>query len=304
MKNIKLIISLLFIPFLISCTTQKKKEVKKPVKARKDVRILCTGDLMLDWGVRETVEKMGAKYLFANITGFLKEYDFRFCNLENPISDRGEPNPQKKYIFLANPDLVKILNAADINIVSLANNHSYDYGEKALLETMTNLYKSGINFSGAGMNIGSAHLPVSFELRKNKVALFSYTAIADEGSLATDTQPGIAGASLEVMKEDIIQFRKFHDFILVSIHWGIEYSDYPHEEQIDMAHELIDAGADVIIGHHPHIYQGIEIYKKRPIFYSLGNYLFGSINEDIRDNIVVGLRLLKGRMMSFSVYAT
>jgi poly-gamma-glutamate synthesis protein (capsule biosynthesis protein) len=152
------------------------------------------------------------------------------------------------------------------------------------------------------MNLGSAHLPISMDTLGIKFAVFAYSYIADNETFATDSVPGIAGASLDLIKEDIEQFRAFNDFIIISIHWGVEYSGYPLDEQIDIAHSIIDAGADAVIGHHPHVFQGIEIYKGRPIFYSLGNFIFGSINEDIRDNILVELKLIKKGMISFNVH--
>lgn len=285
-----------------ACFSSSEKKNEKKQAPREDARFLFGGDIMLDWGIGEVIEKEGYKYPFVMIKDFLDKYDYRFCNLECPVSEKGKPHVDKKYIFLGKPEFLRSLKYAGINGVSLANNHTNDFGKTALIETMANLYKNGIGFTGAGMNIGSAHLPVSTKIRGMKFAIFAYTVIACDDSFATDSRPGVAGASLDLIKGDIGQFRPFNDFIIVSIHWGVEYSDYPIDDQIDMAHSIIDSGADAIIGHHPHIFQGIEIYKGKPIFYSLGNFVFGSINEDIQDNILVELIFLKKELLSFSVY--
>ena len=287
---------------ITACFLRTGKEALKEVKPENEIRLLFGGDVMLDWGIGEIIEKEGYEYPFNNIKDFLRSFDFRFCNLECPISAEGEPDPVKKYIFLAKPDYVESLVYAGIDGVSLANNHTCDFGKTAFINTMTVLSQKGIRFAGAGINIGSAHLPISVTTRGIKFAVLAYSYIADNENFATDNEPGIAGASLEVIKEDIQQFRVLNDFIIISIHWGVEYSDYPLDEQIDIAHSIIDAGADAVIGQHSHVFQGIEIYNNRPIFYSLGNFIFGSINEDIRDNIVVELKLIKKGMVSFNVH--
>ncbi len=301
MKSKKIISPLFAFLIFNGCFFQPKKDAPK-VEVRKDLRVLFAGDVMLDWGISDVIEKNGYKYPFEDIKEFLKQFDYRFCNLECPVSEEGEPHPDKKYIFLGKPEYIETLKYGDINGVSLANNHSNDFGKTALLNTLTNLYTNGISFTGAGMNIGSAHLPISIDIKNVRLAVFAYSVIANDDSFATDSTPGIAGFSLDLIKEDIEQFRRLHDFIIISIHWGNEYSRYPTEKQIEMAHAIIDAGADVIIGHHPHIFQGIEIYKKKPIFYSLGNFIFGSINEDIRDNVLLEVSFLKEGIAYFSVF--
>ena len=269
---------------------------------KKDVSILFCGDVMLDWGIKEIVKKEGYNYPLKELKDFLLQFDYRFCNLECPISTIGTPHKNKKYIFLAKPDQIKLLKYGNINGVSLANNHIYDYGEKAMINTMTNLNLNEISFSGAGMTSNSAHIPIIIDINEIHFAIFAYSLITFEDSFATETNPGISRADLNLIKRDICRFKKFSDFIIISLHWGDEYSDYPNIKQIKFAHSIIDIGADIIIGHHSHVYNGIEIYKDKPIFYSLGNFIFGSINEDIRDNIVVAIKFSKKRIEEFSVY--
>jgi poly-gamma-glutamate synthesis protein (capsule biosynthesis protein) len=285
-----------------ACFSQTDRGVVKEYRSDKEIGILAGGDVMLDWGIGEVIDKEGYVYPFAGIKDFLSSFDFRYCNLECPVSAEGEPHPVKKYIFLAKPEYIESLVYGGIDGVSLANNHTSDFGKSALINTMTILSQKGIMFTGAGMDVGSAHLPISINKRGIKCAIFAYSFIAESETFATHSSPGIAGAGLDLIKEDIQQFRALNNFIIVSIHWGIEYSDYPLDDQIEIAHAIIDAGADAVIGHHSHIFQGVEIYRNRPVFYSLGNFLFGSINEDIRDNILVELRLMKNGIVSIGVY--
>ncbi|MDY6969929.1 MAG: CapA family protein [Spirochaetota bacterium] len=285
-------------------SVKKSKNVSRKVKhIEGSVNILFCGDVMLDWGIRDIFETKGYRYPLRELKDFLSQFDYRFCNLESPISDKGKPHLTKKYIFRAKPEEVKILKYGDFNGVSLANNHSNDFGKEALLDTLDILIKNNISYAGAGSDICSARLPLSLEIEGINIALFAYSDIAYKESYATDISSGIAKADLDSIIEDIQQFKSIYHFIIISIHWGEEYSDYPTEQQIEMAHKIIDSGADVIIGHHPHVYQGIEIYKGKPVIYSLGNFIFGSINEDIRHNIVVGIRFLKEGIHSLNIYA-
>ncbi len=267
-----------------------------------EASVLFCGDVMLDWGVKELFLAEGYDYSLKRIRHFISGFDARFCNLECPISGIGAPHSDKKYIFIAPPEAVKILTYGGISHVSLANNHSMDFGVEAMMSTIAVLEKNGIAAVGAGADMEKARNPARLELKGAKAAVLCYTNIGNSEAYAKKSTPGIAKAAIEIIKRDIQSLRKSNAVIVISIHWGDEYADYPSADQIELAHDIIDAGADAIIGHHSHIYQGVEIYKGRPVFYSLGNFLFGSINEEIRDNIVVALRLKKGVLSSFEIY--
>jgi poly-gamma-glutamate capsule biosynthesis protein CapA/YwtB (metallophosphatase superfamily) len=267
-----------------------------------DGRILFAGDLMLDWGIQDIIIEQGPDYPVINIKNFLNSFDYRFCNLETPISDKGEAHPKKKFVFRGNPEYIALLKSAGINGVSLANNHACDYGTAGLLDTIVKLTESGIDSAGAGFDIESARLPLTIAINGIKIAVLAYTDIAFEDSYAGKDNPGIAKAKLESIKEDIKHYKTINDFIIISLHWGIEYSEYPEAKEIKSAHAIIKSGADAIIGHHPHIFQGIEIYEGKPIFYSLGNFIFGSINENATENILVEITFAKNKIKSFHVF--
>ncbi len=200
------------------------------------------------------------------------------------------------------PNISRSLNQLGINGVSLANNHACDYGTTGLLDTIIRLSENGIDCAGAGIDIESSHLPLTVTINGLRVAVLVYADIAFEDSFAGRDTPGIARAKIESIRDDIKQYRTYYDFIIVSIHWGIEYSEYPEAKDIKLAHAIIRSGADAIIGHHPHIFQGIEIFEGRPIFYSLGNFIFGSINENAKENILVEISFLQNKIKSFRVY--
>jgi poly-gamma-glutamate capsule biosynthesis protein CapA/YwtB (metallophosphatase superfamily) len=296
-KGIKYIVVSILIILLSQCECKTAEEASQEgVDANNYVEVLFCGDIMLDWGIKNIIDKYGFDYPLRKLKKFLSTFDYRFCNLEGPISEEGEPHISKKYIFLTHPDLIQIMIDGMINGVTLANNHANDFGDIALLNTMSNLSFSGIHYTGAGIDAETAHLPILLNIRNIRIAIFGYTDIAYKISYASDTKPGISRATLSLIKRDIKKFKSFNDFIIISLHWGIEYSSYPTEKQRKLAHAIIDSGADAIIGHHPHIYQGIEIYQGKPIVYSLGNFIFGSINEDIGNNILVAIRFTKEKI--------
>jgi len=267
-----------------------------------EIQVLFCGDVMLDWGIKEITLSEGYDYPLERVRGFLRSFDYRICNLECPIASSGTPHPDKKYIFIAPAEAVRVLKHGGITGVSLANNHSTDFGIPALQSTMTILAENGIQYTGAGADFEESRQPVLLERHGISAAVLGYTNIGNKDAYATKTMPGIARANLEIIKKDILNLKKFNDIVVISLHWGDEYADYPADEQIELAHAIIEAGADAVIGHHSHIYQGIEIYRGRPVIYSLGNFLFGSLNEDIRDNIVVSLRLGNKGIRSIEVY--
>ncbi|MFH0977621.1 MAG: CapA family protein [Spirochaetota bacterium] len=296
-------IYLILILLLSACSTTGNPDPEKSKNNHSQlVRILFAGDVMLDWAIKEVILNNGIDSPVIHLKKFLDNFDYNFCNLECPISDNGEVHPAKKYIFQGNTEHVALLKAAGINGVSLANNHTLDYGKTGLFNTLENLTANGINFTGAGGDLSEARVPITTEIKNTRFAILAYTNVAYEDTLAGENTPGVAKADLNIIRSDVQKCKSFYDFIIVSLHWGIEYSVYPAEYDIELGHSIIDSGADVIIGHHPHIVQGIEIYKGKPIFYSLGNFIFGSYNRDAKENILVEISFLKNRIHYFRVF--
>lgn len=208
---------------------------------------------------------------FVKIASFMKNRDYVLVNLETPLTRH-----HRTYgLFASDPAYAMALKKAGISMVSLANNHIFDGGEIGFIDTTEHLSRAGISFVGAGKNLDEARLGRVEVIRGIRIAFLSYTQWCnlDFASIAAE-YPGILPMDRQIMTEDIKAAKKKADFVFVSLHWGIENEPIVHPKQIEIAHFLIDHGAD-LIGHHAHVPQGIEIYRGRPILYCLGNLIFG-----------------------------
>lgn len=236
--------------------------------------LVAVGDIMLDRGVGSKIKEFGAGYPFERVSVLLKNADLTFGNLETPISNLGSETKGKEVNFRAAPNVVDGLRDAGIDIVSLANNHAMDYGPDALAETMDILAHNGIIYIGAGANSASAHRQANLTINGIKVSFLAYTNKFHMVVEAQQNSPGTAIANSEQIKTDIQKSREWADVVVTSFHWGWEYSDHPDKETRELAHLMVESGADLVIGHHPHVIQGVELYKNGLICYSLGNFIF------------------------------
>jgi len=243
------------------------------------------GDVMLGNWIVDRAERTGYDYFFKNIKSFFTEADISFCNLESPFTHTGVPF-EKEYVFKVPPDLVKILSSAGIDVVSLANNHMMDYGEKGLINTMDTLKKHDILYCGAGRNKSEASKDVIIGKSGIRFGFLSYSMTFPKEFWAGEDKAGTAYPYEDEMIRSIEELDKTADIIIVSFHWGAEKSNYPKDYQIQFAHKAIDCGADIIIGHHPHVIQGVEIYRDKVIFYSLGNLVFGSYSPYAKIGVI------------------
>jgi len=204
----------------------------------------------------------------------LKGGDFVFGNLEAPIIN-GPKIKAGEMIFRVDENLVPTLKDYNFSIFSLANNHILNFGEKGLENTFHLLDQAGIQYVGAGKNFSEAHQAKIIEKNNIKFAFLAYVdkALAYPSAMASD-HPGLSIMDEGQVTLDVQQAKKLADFVIVSTHSGNEYQTEPTRNQINFAHAAIDAGADLVIGHHPHVIQPIEKYKNGYIFYSLGNFIF------------------------------
>lgn len=213
----------------------------------------------------------------------MKGMEQMWINNEFVYSRRGEPLPTKAWTFCGDPDNVSYLKDLGVDIVGLANNHTFDFGEVSFLDTLETLEKAEIPYVGAGRTMKEAGAPVYLEVDGFKIAYVAasraeYTIYTPE---ATDTEPGILWCyDYTRFLESIKTAAENADYVIALPHWGVEHSTVLEEEQIYGAHALIDAGADAVIGAHPHILQGIEYYEGKPILYSLGNFWFDDYDID------------------------
>lgn len=258
--------------------------------------ICATGDLMLGSWTQDVIKDSGYAYPFRQIDAIFQNADIVFSNLEAPFGETGEVFPQKTYTFQVGPDLINVLMAGKINLVSLANNHIMDYGVESLIETMNLLKKHNISFAGAGLNITQAREPAFLEIRGEKVAFLSYSLTFPEEFWATDSSAGTCFPSHTFVYEDIRRLKTKTDLLIISCHWSEELLDKPKQYQIELAHRMIDAGADIILGHHPHVVQGIEYYKNKFIAYSLGNFIFGSYSKNVTVSMILKMSWGEGKL--------
>ncbi len=224
----------------------------------------------------------------------LKTADVSMVNLECPVTTRGQSN-SKPYAFRMSPRYLSALTSAGIDVVDIANNHVCDFGRVGLYDTLSYLDSVGVRHVGAGRDRQDAHRPVIMRIKGRYVALFGYYS-GDEAFPATETSGGVAGRSVDGIKADIDSVRRQYPsaFVVVSLHWGTEGVDTPEHKQVTFAHDVVKAGADLIIGHHPHVLQGIERYKSGVIVYSLGNLIFGGKNQEAHETALFEARLTKG----------
>lgn len=249
-------------------------------------------------------EKDYILFPFSKICSLLKNADVTFVNLETPLAENCRViGPWSTWSFISKPIFADSLSNAGVDVVSIANNHIFDVGEKGFLDTIKNLKERGIQYIGGGKDLKDARTPVILNVKGTKIAFLGYTQICNHKftSVADNDQPGILPFSLPLIIEDIKIAKKESNFICISLHWGMEYTGKIHPKAIKYAHKIIDAGADIILGHHPHVPQGIEIYKSRPIFYSFGNFIFGYYCEQGQDNFLAEIYIQKNKLKKIEV---
>ncbi len=239
---------------------------------------MAAGDACFGRLVGQEVIKDPTFNPFLSSKSLLDAGDIRFVNLESQLSEqKGETqSPTQKLVFTGPPGGGNALKLGRIDIVSLANNHMWDYGKNAFFETIENLEKAGIKYVGAGRTKERAYAPEVVVAEGYHIAFLAHTGIWNQGSLSRhDAKDHVAEATRQAIVEGVkaARARSDIDFVVVSYHGGEEYVSAPLQLAVDLHRATIDAGADVVIGHHPHVAQGIEIYKNKPIFYSLGNYI-------------------------------
>ncbi len=248
---------------------------------RPPLHLLAVGDIMLDRSLGYALQNGDLEYPFVYVAGPLRAADITVGNVESALGDSGEPAP-KRYPFRAPPQAAEALALAGFDIVSLANNHAMDFGPQALLQAIDLLRAQGIATAGAGADAAAAHAPAFISREGLDLAFLSYVDVPVEASTGFDTaswtatveNPGLAWADPARMKADITAVRSEVDLVVVLLHSGFEYQAAPSEAQQTAARAAIQAGADLVIGHHAHILQGIEYYRDGVILYGTGNFAF------------------------------
>lgn len=250
--------------------------------------MVAVGDIMLDRWVGEVIKRSGATHILEKVRDDIRAADIAFANLESPLSTVGAHAP-KACIFRADPATVEVLVDGGFNIVSIANNHTLDAGVAGLMQTMDHLEAAGIAWCGAARERERSWEPSRFEIDGLMMGFVACTDLSfQHGSWCK------VDAEMTDFAEQIRSAKSQCDLLVVSIHWGNEYQNVPTRRQREVAHAAIDAGADLIIGHHPHVLQGVGQYRGAPILYSTGNFVFDQREGERMESAVFHLEFTEG----------
>ncbi len=250
--------------------------------------LTAVGDVMLDRGVGQRVSTRGPETILEKVRDELRMGDIRFANLESPISTVG-PHAPFDLIFRAHPRAAEVLLDGGFDIVSLANNHTLDAGTAGLMQTMDHLQEIGIAWCGAARERERSWEPTRFGIAGLTLGFIACTDLSfRHGSWCK------VDSELTEFVEHVREAKSRCDLLAVSIHWGNEYQNVPTQRQKDVARAAIDAGADLIIGHHPHVLQGVGQYRGAPILYSTANFVFDQREGERMETAIFHLRYTEG----------
>lgn len=293
----------------------------------KSVRINAVGDMMFARYIGQKIESSDGTLPFRKVKHLFKEDEINIANLENPLFEFDPPKqksipineeraststseesssatkPVEPIVLCGNPKAIEGLRYANISCVSLANNHAMDKGQAGLKKTLELLDTNKILHSGAGLTASDAHKAAIITHNGINISYISASNIIPAGYLASKNSAGIAGARTRQNQliQQVKQAKASGHVVLVALHWGNEYQETPLDKDRKFAHQLIDAGADALICHHPHVLQGVEIYQNKPILYSLGNFIFDIYHSHADESLVAHLDLSEtGEMKSLS----
>jgi poly-gamma-glutamate synthesis protein (capsule biosynthesis protein) len=264
------------------------------------VSIVFVGDVMLAETPGQRIRQ--GHDPFAPFARLLDQADVRVANLECVVARGGKAEAGKPYTFRAHPRALPLLKR-HVDAVSLANNHSGDFGRDAFAEMLQHLQKTGVPYFGGGHNLSEAHAALIIERKGLKIALLGYDEFFPRHFEAGQDHPGVAWSEDEQVVADIRRAREvLHaDIVIPFMHWGEEHRPLANDRQRQLARLMIDAGADAVVGTHPHVVEDIEHYKGKPIVYSLGNFIFdGFTDEDNNTGWVLTLNVGKGGVRSAS----
>lgn len=261
------------------------------VMATDEIIINAVGDVMLAGRWAPVLRSRGYDFPFQGVRAELARGDINLANLESPIATCGSECLTKQFRFRAEPAVAAAVRKAGFSVVTLANNHTMDFGADALAETLRHLADAGITSVGAGENLDAARKPAIVTVKGKRVAFLGYSLTQPVEFFAGTTRPGTAPGYEKLVQTDVAAARARADYVIVSFHWGKEASSVVQAYQRTTAHRAIEAGADVVIGHHPHVLQGVERYKRGIIFYSLGNFTFAAKSTTADVSAIIRLRL-------------
>ncbi|OMF61545.1 capsular biosynthesis protein [Paenibacillus sp. FSL R5-0490] len=302
-KNLRYIAVILpiLVIFLVASTWIGRTDEVKDVEPRKNQKLTMTmvGDVMMGRHVGEVTKRHGADYLFRHVKPYFDASDYVSGNFEHPIlkEDASKYEQTDKSIHLyTDMDAIHAVKNAGFTVMNLANNHLMDYGEEGLRDTLDVFDRYNMDYVGGGENRKEAKEHINYQdVNGVRVATLGFTDAFVEGTIATKDRNGLLSANPDVLF-DMIEKAKNEDhgnadLVVVNVHWGQEYDTEATPRQKALAKAMVDAGADIIIGHHPHVLQSFDVYKDGIIFYSLGNFVFDQGWTRTKDSAMVQYNL-------------
>ncbi|MGA8941352.1 MAG: CapA family protein [Thermoactinomyces sp.] len=267
------------------------------VKDDPDSRLTLTfvGDMMFGRNIADVIiPKYGSEYLFQYVRPYFRYSDYTTGNFENPIVFQDGYPKAKKFIHLSTrPEVAKTLKKIGFSTVNLANNHMKDFGKQGLLDTLRAFRDVKLDTVGAGSDLKSAAGVEYQTVNGVKIAALGFSDVIPVDFRATHKRSGIAPADPDVWFPAVAKAKKNAQLVIVHMHWGLEYDSRYHPRQKEFGRALIDAGADIVVGHHPHVLEPVEVYKHGVIFYSLGNFIFDQGWSRTRESVLVQYKVLK-----------
>jgi poly-gamma-glutamate synthesis protein (capsule biosynthesis protein) len=266
------------------------------------------GDVLLDSHVSTLIDQFGTSHILSDVKQVISSSDISMANFESPISDRGTKENNKQYTFRTKPQNVKVLTDGGINMLSLANNHIFDYGEDAFIDTLKHLKANNIRYAGAGENADGAYSPVYFNKNGVSTAILASSHVIPFVTWHPGTKKSGVSSTYDPVRllAEIEKAKSNADIVVVYVHWGEEMNPVPVNYQKNLARMYIDKGADVVIGSHPHVLQGIEFYNGRIIAYSLGNFIFTNqtmesmiLNIEVKQKEISKVQVIPSRIENF-----
>jgi poly-gamma-glutamate capsule biosynthesis protein CapA/YwtB (metallophosphatase superfamily) len=267
-----------------SATASETPKVAEPIAQPEEPSIVLAagGDVNLGRECGQLILKEPSYDPFTGLGQAWTSADARFVNLESQLSDQNglTQSPYHRLIFTGPPGGADVLARARVSLVSTANNHAWDYGRGALFETIANLERARVGFAGTGRDLQQAYRPYVLHIKARSVAVFAVTQVWNQPPFAAHQgKDYVAWANIDKLKDGIVQARRDNDFVIVSYHGGEEYVHAPTDRVRAFVEQAMALGVDAVIGHHPHVPQGIGFYDGRPMVYSLGNLVFAGHQE-------------------------
>ncbi|HWG55738.1 MAG TPA: CapA family protein [Gaiellaceae bacterium] len=275
--------------YALALRTPARRLALRPLVVR-PVTLAAAGDVNLGDRIGAAIAVEGADAPWRAVAPLLRAADVAVVNLECAVSTRGSPSP-KEYVFRGAPHALHGAARAGVDAVSVANNHAFDFGVEAFLDTLRHARAAGIAPFGGGADLGAARRPVILERGGLRIALLGYSDVRPLGVDAAAGKPGTARADTSWIAADVRAARRRADVVVVYFHWGVELSRQPDARQRTFADAALAAGASVVLGAHPHVLQPVERRGRRAVAWSLGNFVFGAASPGTTDSGILLLRL-------------